>query len=164
LTIAPPEHRVEIGREDAPPFLFRHVDGAAGVGHPGIVDQDGDGAEFLLGGIESRRHRRAVAHVGLDGKRAATGFFNPRFEAREPVGAARHQHHRGAVLGQAFGKTHAEPAGGTGHQRDLAVQIEYLGHGRSRRPADDWPIARLRIAGINAVIKLGEVPRRQMRK
>ena len=143
------EHRVEIGRENAPPFLFRHVDGAAGMGHAGIVDQDGDGAEILLGSIEGRRHRRAVAHVGLDRKRAAAGFFDARFEVRKPIGAARHQHHRGAVLGQAFGKAHAEAAGGAGHQCDFAVQIEDLacGHGRSRRPARDWPIARFENCG-----------------
>jgi hypothetical protein len=76
------EHRVEIGREDAPPFLFRHVDGAAGVRHAGIVDQDGDSAEILLGGVEGRRHRRAVAHIGLDRKSAAAGFFDARLQVR----------------------------------------------------------------------------------
>ena len=78
--------------------------------HAGIVDQDGDGAESLLRGVESGCHRGAVAHIGLDRKRAAAGFFNARFEVREPVGAARHQHHHRAVLGEALGKAHAEPA------------------------------------------------------
>ena len=95
----------------------------------------------LLRGVKGRRHRRAVAHVGLDGKRAAAGFFDARFEVRKPIGAARHQHHRGAVLGQALGKAHAEAARGAGHQCDLAVQIEDFAHGRSRHPARDWPIA-----------------------
>ncbi len=122
--------------------------------------------KVLLGGIEGRRHRRAVAHVGLDGKRAAAGFFDPRLHVRKPIGAARHQHHRRAVLGQAFGKAHAKAARCAGHQCDLAVQIEdcaALMVAPGVRLVTG-PLRRSRIAGINAAIKLGDVPRRQMRK
>ena len=58
--LRPEEHRVEIGAEDAPPFLLGQLDGAGRVRDAGIVDQDGDGAERL----SRRRRRRASSRRG----------------------------------------------------------------------------------------------------
>ena len=97
------------------------------VRHAGVVDQDGDGAERLLGFIEGAHHGLAVEHVGADRHCAAAGRFDPRLDGREPVGAARHQRHRRAVLGQHLGEAHAEPARRAGDQRDTAGEIEQFG-------------------------------------
>ena len=51
----------------------RQLDRAVGMRHAGIVDQDGDGAERLLGGVEGADHGVAVEHVGGDRDRAAAG-------------------------------------------------------------------------------------------
>ena len=59
------KHGIEIGGKNAPPFVLGKIDGAAGTGHAGIVDEDGHRAESLFGGIERRPHRGTVAHVGL---------------------------------------------------------------------------------------------------
>ena len=135
--LRPIEHGVEIGRQHAPPFFLGQIDGAAGRHHAGIVDQDGHGAEALLGGIERGLHRGAIAHIGLDRDGAAAGFLDPRLHIGEAIGAARHQHDRGAVLGKTFGKAHAKPARRAGDQRDLAVEIEDLccGHGCRGSPS-----------------------------
>jgi hypothetical protein len=104
------ENGVEIGRQDAPPFLLGELHGAAGMRHARIIDEDGHRAERLLGGVERGGHCPAIAHIRLDGKRLAAGFFDPRVQSGQPVRPARHQHDRCAVLGQDFGETHAEPA------------------------------------------------------
>ena len=93
----------------------------------GIVDQDGDGAEGLLGGVEGARHGGAVGDVGLDGDGLAAFAFDLVLERLEPVGAPRHQRDRGAVVGERLGELHAQPAGRAGHQRHAALQVEHLG-------------------------------------
>ena len=80
------------------------------MGDSGIVHQDRDGAESLLGLVEGARHRGAVEHVGRDGDRAAAPRHDFVFERGEPLGAPRHQGDRGAVLGQHHGKAGAETA------------------------------------------------------
>ena len=65
----------------------------------------------------------------------------------EAIGAPRHQRHRGAVLGQAFGEAHAEPARRTGHHGDFAVKIEDL----CRR--HDSARSRYRVMGISTYSK-----------
>ena len=67
----------------------------------------------------ARRHRRTVAHVGLDRERPAAGSFDARFERSEPIGAAGHQHDRSAVFGQNLGETDTEPARRAGDERDF---------------------------------------------
>ncbi len=54
--LRPEEHRVEIGADHVAPFVFGEVDGAGGMGDAGVVDQDGHGAERLLGLIEGAVH------------------------------------------------------------------------------------------------------------
>ena len=104
-----------------------------------IVDQDGDGAERLLRFVEGAHHRVAVEHVGLDRQRAAAGGLDARLHVGEPVGAARHQRDRGAVLGQHLGEAHAEPARRAGDQRDAAGEIEQIGCGAHRSPMSKPP-------------------------
>ena len=78
--------------------------------HAGIVDEDRHRAEALLRHIESCRHRRAIADVGLGRDRFAAGFLDPGFQRREAIGPPRHQHDRSAVFGQHFGETDAKAA------------------------------------------------------
>ena len=125
--LRPEEHGIEIGADHPPPFLLRQLDRAVGMRDAGIVDQDGDGAERLLGRIEGARHGVAVEHVGARSRRAAAGGCDARLDRREPIGAARHQRDRGTVLGQHLGEPHAEPARRAGDQRDPAGEIEKLG-------------------------------------
>ena len=49
------------------------------------------------------------------------GCFDLGLQRLEPLGAARHQRHRRAVVGERRGRTAAEPARRAGHQRDAAV-------------------------------------------
>ena len=125
--LRPEEHRVEIGREHAAPFLRRHLGGAAAVRDAGIVDQDGDGAESLFGGVEGARHGGAVGDVGFDRDGLAACCLDLFFERLQPVGAPRHQRDRGAIVGQRLGELRAEPARGAGHQRHAAFQVEHVG-------------------------------------
>ena len=121
------EHRVEIDAEHLAPFLRRHLDRAHGrLRDAGIVDEDGDSAEGLLGGVEGAAHRGAVGDVGLDRHRLAAFAFDLVLERFEPVGAARHQRDGGAVVGERAGKLHAEPAGRAGDQRDAAFEVEQV--------------------------------------
>ncbi len=94
--------------------------------HAGIVDEDRHRAERLLGRIERVAHRRAITHIGLDRNGFAAHFFNLRRERFQAIGPPRHERHRRAVFGQAFGEAYAEPARRTGHQSDFAVKIEDL--------------------------------------
>ena len=130
--LRPEEHRVEIGADYAAPLLFGYFDRAVGVRDAGVVDQNGDGAERLLGLVEGARHGLAVEHIGLDRDGPAAGGFDARLDGGEPIGAARHQRDRGAILGQHFGETHAQPARRAGDQRDAAGEIEQVG--RAHRP------------------------------
>ena len=122
--LRPEEHRVEIGREHAAPFFLRRVDRAAGWRDAGIVDQDGDGAEGLLGARRrraawprGRAHRpRRRPHVRRPPRSSPAG--------RRAVRAARHQRDRRAVRRQHLGEARAEPARCAGHERDFAGQIE----------------------------------------
>ena len=75
----------------------------------GIVDQDGDGAECLLGRVEGARHGGAVEHVGLDRHRLAAVASILFLQILQPVGAPRHQRDRGAVLGQHARKARPSP-------------------------------------------------------
>ena len=122
------KHRVEIDAEHLAPFLRRYLDGAPRrLRDAGIVDQNGDGAEGLLGGVEGARHGGAVGDVGFDGDGLAAFAFDLGFERRKPVGPPRHQRDRCAVIGQRLGELDAEPAGGAGYQRHAAFQAEHLG-------------------------------------
>ena len=122
------EHCVEIDAEHFAPFFFRHLDGAAGrLRDTGIVDQDGDGAERLFGGIEGSDHGGAVGNVGFDGNGAAAGGLDRLLQVEQPVGPPRHQGDGGAVIGQRLGELRAQAAGGAGHQRHAAIEIKEVG-------------------------------------
>jgi len=125
--LRPEEHRVEIGTDDAAPLLLGQLDGAAGMCDAGVVDKCSDRAEGLFCDIEGAHHRRAIAHVRADGDGAAAGLFDARLERGQTIRAARHQRDGGALRRQHLGKTHAETARGTGHQRYAAGEIEQLG-------------------------------------
>ncbi len=125
--LRPVEQSVEIDREHAAPFLRRHLDGAAGRhGDAGVVDQDGDGAEGLFGLVEGARHGGAVGDVGLDGQSFAALGFDVFFERGKALGAAGDQRDGGAVVGERKRELHAQAAGGAGHQRDAALEIEHV--------------------------------------
>jgi hypothetical protein len=122
LTIAPPvpaasaeEDRIEVCAKDTPPLRFRHIDGAIGVRNPGIVDQDGDGAELRLGGVEGALDRVAVEDVGLDGDNAAARRLDPGRNPGEPIPASRHQSDGSAIGRQKLGETRPEAARRAGH-------------------------------------------------
>src|SRR5262249_2355162 len=132
--LRPEEHRIEIGADDAPPLRFRKLQRAARMRDAGIVDQDGDGAERLLGFVECAHHRLAIEDVGPDRDGAAAHLFDARLHRREPIGATRHQRHRRAFACQHLGKAHAEPARRAGHERDPAFEIEELCRGHSSLP------------------------------
>jgi hypothetical protein len=120
------EHRVEIGGKHLAPFLRRHVDGTAGLGDAGIVDQDGDGAEGLLGGVEGARHGGAVGHIGLDRNGAAARRLDRRLQFGKPFRSPRHQCDRRAVIRQRPGEVTPESARRTGHHRHAAFQAEHI--------------------------------------
>ena len=93
----------------------------------GIVDQDGDGAERLLGGVEGALHRRAIEHVGLDGDRPCRRpsilvFSALRRSARRATSAT-----AAPFAASTSAKRSAEPARRAGDQRDAAVEIEHFG-------------------------------------
>ena len=124
--LRPEEHRVEIGARHMAPFLRGHLDGAAAWATPALLTSTVTVPNACSACVERARHRRAVEHVGLDRHRPAAGLLDLGLDRREPVGAARHQCHRGAVRGQHLGEAGAEPARGAGHQRDPPGEIEQL--------------------------------------
>src|SRR5262252_173484 len=135
--LRPEEHRVEIGADDAPPLRFRKLQRASRMRDAGIVDQDGDGAERLLGFVECARHRGAIEDVGPDRYGTPARLFDARLHRREPIGATRHQHHRRTFARQHLGEAHAEPARRAGYERDPAFEIEELCRGHSSLPRRD---------------------------
>ncbi len=70
----------------------------------GIVDQDGDGTEGLLGFVERADHGMAIGHVGGNRDGAAARRLDASLECREPIGATRDQRHRRALACQHLGK------------------------------------------------------------
>ena len=126
--LRPVEHGVEIDCEYAAPFLFARFDGAHRLlRDAGIVDQDGDGAEGFFGGVEGARHGGTVGDVGFDRDGFAAFAFDLVFQRFESIRPPRHQRHRSAVVGQRMSELRAEPAGGAGHQRHAAGEIEHRG-------------------------------------
>jgi len=95
--------------------------------HSVIVDQDGDGAECRLDGVERAVNGGAVEHVGFDRDRPSARRLNPGFHLGEPIAAPRHQADRRTVCSQHPGETSPQAAGCAGHQRHLAAEVKYFG-------------------------------------
>ncbi len=76
---------------------------------------------------KARAHCGAVGDVGFDGNRLAAFGLDVFFERLQAIRPARHQRDRGAVIGQRLGELRAQAAGGAGHQRHAAFQIEHIG-------------------------------------
>src|SRR5579871_7034762 len=91
---------------------------------PGVVDQDGDGAECRLDGIESAVDGRAVKHIGLDRDGAAARRLDPRLHCGEPLAAARYEPDGGTVRRQHLREPRPQAARRAGHERDPAGEIE----------------------------------------
>ena len=125
--LGPEEHRIEIGGEHAPPLRLRQVERAGRVTDAGIVDQDGDGAERRLGGVEGAPHRRVVEHVGRDRHGPAAGRLDLRLQGGETLLAAGDEGDRRAVRRQHLGKAQPQPARRAGNEADPAAQIEQFG-------------------------------------
>jgi hypothetical protein len=94
------------------------------MGNPGIVDQDGDGAELRLDGVEGALDRVAVEDVGLHGDDAAARCLDPGRHPGEPIPASRHQSDGSAVGRQKLGETSPKAARRAGHQRHPSGDIE----------------------------------------
>ena len=76
----------------------------------GIVDEDRDGAEGLLRGVERTRHGDVVGHIRFDGKCLAALSFDVVFERLKPIGPPRHQRDSSAIVCQCLGKLGAKAA------------------------------------------------------
>ena len=70
----------------------------------GIVDQDCDGTEGLLGFVERAAHGIAIGHVGRNRDGAAARLFDASLKGREPIGAPRDQRHRRTLPCEYLGK------------------------------------------------------------
>ena len=76
--------------------------------------------------------RLGVGDVGLHGERPAAGGLDERRGLLEPVDPAGAEHHVGAGLGEGLGERDAEPGGGAGDDRHLAVETEQVEHGHGQ--------------------------------
>ena len=100
----------------------------------GVVDQDGDGAERLLGRVEGAVHGGAVEHVGLDGDGLAAGLLDLLLGRLQLVGAARHQRDRCAVRGEHLGEAQRQARRTRRSPARRGPEIEQFGGFHAHRP------------------------------
>ena len=112
--------------QHAPPFGIGHFDRPGEMCNAGVVDEDGDGAECRLHGIEAAADRVDVGDIGSDGERASARRLDPRPHRREPLLTARQHCDRGPVRGEHLGKARPQPGGGAGDERHPAGEVEQL--------------------------------------
>jgi len=106
---------------DAVPKFVGHVLEGGEVGDPGIVDQDGDGAEGVAQLLHGGKDLRAVRYVGTERK----GLGAPIGDRLHRIGAAfgiEIEHTDGDPVGrQAAGAFRADPGGGSGDEGNLVA-------------------------------------------
>ena len=145
--LRPEEHRVEIGataRGAIPPRCTSMA--RVGMRDAGIVDQDGDGAERLLGLIEGARHGGAVESRRPRWRRPCRRCLRSRPCSALSRSARRATSATAAPFAASTSaKRRPKPARRAGHQRDAALEVEQFG-GFHAHPALP-PIKRMRQRG-----------------
>jgi len=99
--------------------LMSAISRRAEPGEPGVVDQDVD-----VAGLPSQPQRLCgFAQVGADESGRAAAVFDLGDHRGAPIGVAAVHDHRGALRGQLYRGSLADPRRRAGDQRDLAFQI-----------------------------------------
>ena len=124
----------------------------AGAGDAGIVDQEIDGAEAGLGGVEGRGNGVGIGHVEGDGGGARAEACGLRREALPAPGG---QHDPGAGGVQDAGEVQAEAAGGAGHQRGAAGEIEGVRGRRHRAQPSGVAVPAPAVLGVALGVPVG---------
>ena len=96
------------------------------AGDAGIVDEQRDGAEDLLGGVEGGGDARGVRDVERDGVGLAALSSDLGDQGVEAVRRRAASTTRRAMRGEDLGEAPAESRRGAGDQRHLAGQVEQL--------------------------------------
>src|SRR5262249_27156104 len=121
--VAEVEHPAEVGPDDVVPLLLGHAHEQPVGDDAGVVDEDGDGPQFLLDALHASLHRGGVGDVGLHGDRPAAGGGDL---ADEPLGrlavAAVDDRDVGTLGGEGAGDGPADAAAAPGDDCDLILQ------------------------------------------
>ena len=95
------------------------VDGPAHAAEAGIVEHHVQASEAFHGGVDRGRHIGLTADIGADEHRPVTQFGRDR---SSPHLVKIRQHHAGPFGSEQPYRAGADPAGGAGDDRDLALQ------------------------------------------
>ena len=98
-------------------------------GHAGIVDEDVDATEGLVGGVHQSVELLPSAHVGRNSQRPPPPRLDLGRRRSAGLELSTGDDHIGAGVGQAEGHGPAQPPAPAGHQGHLPGQVEALGTG-----------------------------------
>src|SRR3990167_2174579 len=128
------ERAAQVGLNDGVPLIGRHAIHGTEDADAGVVYEDINPAEFLLGHSHQALHLRIVAHIGCDALHALAGFLPQRFKRLINVPLlAGTDYHLGALIEQPFSNSVADSARRSGNDRYFIFDIRV--HGFLRCPA-----------------------------
>ena len=126
--LARPEHGTgERADEDPIPLLVRPLVQALDrlgdeLGRGGVVDEGGERAEPIDGGVDRRLHAALVAHVEAHEVGVAASLADPLDDLLALLDGSPAHHDLGALGGEDLGDRAADPTRRAADQRDLSVQ------------------------------------------
>jgi len=115
-----PQRPLHIDAHDAVDFFRRDVEQGLHLRDAGIVDDDVEAAQFLLGKRHGGAHLIELRHVGNEGDGAAAQRAHFGGSRVQLVLVQIHQRDIGTILGQAQGDRLADTLRGTRDQRDFS--------------------------------------------
>ena len=127
LGLAGEKDALEVDVHQALELALLHLLRRIGIGDPGRVHREREGAEFLLGARDRLRERRAARHVGGEREALSPGGGDRGGGVGEPgIRPPVEERHIRAALGEADGDALADAAARSGDEGDLAGEIEEL--------------------------------------